>query len=59
MADKRTELQVKLEELLGSGHVYYQPPTSLKMEYDAIRITMKRNLLMLIIQYIQIKIVTK
>lgn len=32
----RVELQSKLEELLGSKHVYYQPPESLKMEYPAI-----------------------
>lgn len=33
----RLALQTKLEELLGSRHVYYQPPESLKMEYPAIR----------------------
>lgn len=33
----RLELQVKLETLLGSRHVYYQPPESVKMEYPAIR----------------------
>lgn len=32
----RLELQTKLEELLGSRNVYYQPPESLKMEYPAI-----------------------
>lgn len=32
----RIELQRKLEELLGSAHVYYQPPESVKMEYPAI-----------------------
>ena len=32
----RLELQIKLEELLGSRHVYYQPPESVKMEYPAI-----------------------
>ena len=39
MATKRTrlDLQTKLEELLGSRHVYYQPPENLKMEYPAIR----------------------
>jgi len=36
MAKPREELQSKLEELLGSRHVYYQPPESLKMEYPAI-----------------------
>jgi len=33
----RLDLQNKLQELLGSKHVYYQPPESLKMEYPAIR----------------------
>lgn len=33
----RLELQSKLEELLGSNHVYYQPSDSVKMEYPAIR----------------------
>lgn len=32
----RLELQTLLEELLGSGNVYYQPPESVKMEYPAI-----------------------
>lgn len=32
----RLELQSKLEELLGSGNVYYQPPRSVKMSYPAI-----------------------
>lgn len=32
----RTQLQSKLEELLGSTNVYYQPPSSIKMEYPAI-----------------------
>jgi hypothetical protein len=35
--DRRLELQTKLEELLGSRNVYYQPPESLKMGYPAIR----------------------
>lgn len=30
------ELQAKFEELLESRHVYYDPPASLKMKYDAI-----------------------
>ena len=38
----RLELQSKLEELLGSRHVYYQPPESLKMEYPAIRYSKKK-----------------
>lgn len=33
----RLELQTKLEELLGSRSVYYEPPTNVRMEYDAIR----------------------
>lgn len=33
----RIELQSKLEEILGSRNVYYQPPENLKMEYPAIR----------------------
>ena len=39
MSTKRTRLtlQIKLEDLLGSKHVYYQPPENLKMEYPAIR----------------------
>lgn len=32
----RLDLQTKLETLLGSGQVYYQPPESVKMEYPAI-----------------------
>ena len=32
----RLELQSKLEELLGSRNVYYNPPSSVKMKYDAI-----------------------
>lgn len=35
--DRRLELQTKLEGLLGSKNVYYQPPESLKMGYPAIR----------------------
>ena len=33
----RLELQKKLEELLGSKNVYYQPPETVKMAYPAIR----------------------
>lgn len=33
----RTVLQAKLEELLESTNVYYQPPETLKMDYPAIR----------------------
>lgn len=32
----RLELQNKLEELIGSRNVYYQPPESLKLEYPCI-----------------------
>lgn len=35
--DKRPTLQSKLEELLGSRNVYYQPPASVTMKYPAIR----------------------
>ena len=39
MSIKRTRLtlQTKLEDLLGSNHVYYQPPENVKKEYPAIR----------------------
>lgn len=33
----RLELQSKLEELLGSRNVYYQPPESVMMSYPAIQ----------------------
>ena len=33
----RADLQKELERLLGSRHVYYQPPESVKMEYPAVR----------------------
>ena len=32
----RLNLQTKLEEILGSRNVYYQPPASVKMKYPAI-----------------------
>ena len=35
--DQRLELQSKLEGLLGSRNVYYQPPESVKMRYPAIK----------------------
>lgn len=38
----RQELQEKLEELLGSRNVYYQPPETVKMEYPAIRYSKNR-----------------
>lgn len=40
MAD-RLELHSMLQELLGSSNVYYQPPESIKMQYDAIRYSKK------------------
>lgn len=33
----RLELQALLEDILGSRNVYYQPPATLLMKYDAIR----------------------
>lgn len=35
--DRRLELQALLEELLGCKHVYFQPPSSIRMQYPAIR----------------------
>lgn len=35
-AQQREQLQVELEELLGSRNVYFQPPPSLRMAYPAI-----------------------
>jgi hypothetical protein len=32
----RAELQAKLEELLGSDNVYYQPPSTKEIKYPAI-----------------------
>lgn len=32
----RLDLQVKLETILGTRHVYYQPPASVRMRYPAI-----------------------
>ena len=40
MAD-RLELHSVLQELLGSSNVYYEPPESIKMQYDAIRYSKK------------------
>ena len=42
--DNRLKLQTLLEELLGSRNVYYMPPESLKMKYDAIRYS-KQNII--------------
>ena len=33
----RLQLQLELEELLGSENVYYQPPENLRMKYPCIR----------------------
>lgn len=33
---QRLQLQAKLVEILGSPHVYFQPPASVKMQYPAI-----------------------
>ena len=33
----RLDLQAKFEEILGSRNVYFDPPETLKMQYDAIR----------------------
>lgn len=38
----RLELHNRLEELLGSKNVYYQPPESVKMSYPAIRYSVNR-----------------
>ena len=38
---ERLELHETLKTLLGSGNVYYQPPESIKMQYDAIRYSKK------------------
>lgn len=35
--NSQPKLQTKLEELLGTRNVYYQPPENFKMEYPAIR----------------------
>lgn len=36
MSKNREDLQDVLEEILGSGNVYFQPPASLRMHYPAI-----------------------
>lgn len=36
MARDRIELQNYLEELLGSDHVYFQPPESIQLKYPCI-----------------------
>lgn len=39
----RIDLQSKLEELLGSRNVYYQPPSTVMMSYDAIRYSLSKK----------------
>lgn len=39
--DKRLELHEVFCEILGSRNVYFQPPASVKMKYDAIRYSRK------------------
>ena len=38
----RPDLQTKFEELLGSHNVYFDPPESVKMQYDAIRYKLRK-----------------
>lgn len=38
--DRRLALQTKLEEILGSENVYYNPPSNKRMNYEAIRYTL-------------------
>ena len=38
---KRTDLQALLEAILGSRNVYFQPPPTVKMQYDATRYVRK------------------
>lgn len=42
MPKSRVSLHEKLEELLGSEAVYYQPPASVKLSYPAIIYTRNR-----------------
>ena len=39
----RLELQAELENVLGSGNVYFQPPASIKMSYPAIVYSLERD----------------
>lgn len=36
ISNKRAELDDKLQEILGSGHVYFDPPESVKLSYPCI-----------------------
>lgn len=38
----RIELQLKLEEMLGSRNVYFQPPASIRLKYPAIVYSLSR-----------------
>ena len=38
----RPDLQTLFESILGSRNVYYDPPESVKMQYDAIRYSRKK-----------------
>ena len=38
----RLDLDYKFREILGSGNVYFDPPESVKMKYDAIRYSIKK-----------------
>ena len=42
LEQRSQELQAAFEELLGNRNVYYNPPESVKMSYDAIRFTRSR-----------------
>ena len=39
----RTDLQKKLEEILGNRNVYFQPPTNTMIQYPAIVYSLKRK----------------
>lgn len=43
LEQRSQELQAVFEELLGSRNVYYNPPESVRMSYDAIRFK-RRNI---------------
>lgn len=38
----RLNLDEKFREILGTGNVYFNPPESVKMKYDAIRYSRKK-----------------
>lgn len=40
---KRIDLQNELKSILGSNNVYFQPPESVKMQYDAIVYHLQRG----------------